>query len=122
MQSAKPKLKSYATDCEEGIKSLRRLPNLPFPDLRIHGPRNATMSNLDSLAMHLIREGHWSDAVFLYRDELGESITQAEQRVAALAEECGVRHPERWMNWLASAIAGFSLFVLAGLLQWLIAG
>lgn len=78
------------------------------------------MSNLDSLAMDLIREGHWSDAVVLYRDELGVSITQAEARVANLAHECGIRHPERWMTWLATAIAGLALFVLAGLLQWFI--
>ena len=82
--------------------------------------RNAIMSNLDSLAMDLIREGHWSDAVILYRDELGVSITQAEARVATLANECGISHPERWMTWLATAIAGLALFVLAGLLQWLI--
>lgn len=78
------------------------------------------MSNLDSLAMHLIREGHWSDAVVLYRDELGVTMMQAEARVAALAEECGVLHPERWTAWLATAFAGLSLFVLAGLLQWII--
>lgn len=78
------------------------------------------MSNLDSLAMHLIREGHWSDAVVLYRDELGVTMVQAEARVAALAEECGVLHPERWTVWFATAFAGLSLFVLAGLLQWVI--
>ena len=40
------------------------------------------MSNLDSLAIHLIREGHWSEAVRLYRDELGVSLMQAEAKVA----------------------------------------
>jgi len=76
------------------------------------------MSNIDSLARTLIREGHWSDAVRLYRDELGVSILQAEAKVATLAEENGVLHPGRWASWLAIAFAGFSLFVLAGCLQW----
>jgi hypothetical protein len=75
------------------------------------------MSNLDSLAIHLIREGHWSEAVRLYRDELGVSLMQAEAKVASLAEEYGVNHPERWTSWLAIAFAGLSLFVLVGLLQ-----
>ncbi len=41
------------------------------------------MSNLDTLVQTLIREGLWSDATGLYRDELGVSLTQAEAKVHA---------------------------------------
>jgi hypothetical protein len=66
------------------------------------------MSNLDTLVQTLIREGHWSDAAGLYRDELGVSLTQ----------ELGITDPHRWTQWLAIGLAGASLFVLAGCLQW----
>ncbi len=84
-------------------------------------PSQDRMSNLDSLARTLIREGHWSDAVRLYRDELGVSIMQAEAKVTSLAEETGVLHPERWASWFGIAFAGLSLFVLAICLDWFLA-
>jgi len=76
------------------------------------------MSNFESLVLTLIREGHWSEAAGLYRDELGVSHTQAEAKVHALAEELGVTDPNRWTQWIAIALAGGSLLVLAGCLQW----
>jgi len=76
------------------------------------------MSNLESLVQTLIREGHWSEAAGLYRDELGVSHTQAEAKVHALAEELGINDPQRWTQWIAIALAGSALLVLAGCLQW----
>jgi len=78
------------------------------------------MSNIDSLATHLLKQGLWSEAVELYRDELGLSIQQAERIVASLAEETGISIPGRLLHWLALAFAGLSLFALAGLLQWFV--
>ena len=78
------------------------------------------MSNLDTLVQTLIREGHWSDAAGLYRDELGVSLTQAEAKVHSLAQELGLTDPHRWTQWLAIGLAGASLFVLAGCLQWFV--
>lgn len=75
------------------------------------------MSNIDSLALHLIQQGHWSEAVHLYRDELGLSLQQAEQIVLQLADETGINSPGRFFYWLAIAAAGLSLFGLAGVLQ-----
>lgn len=75
------------------------------------------MSHLDSLAIHLIREGHWSEAICLYREELGVSMAQAEAKVLALAEEYEILYPGRWSSWLAVAFAGLSLFALVLLLQ-----
>ncbi|MFN6398951.1 MAG: hypothetical protein ACK449_03560 [Planctomycetota bacterium] len=76
------------------------------------------MSNLESLVQLLIREGHWSDAAGLVRDELGVTHTQAEARVVALAEELGISSPSRWHQWFAVALAGCVLLLLAGSLQW----
>jgi hypothetical protein len=78
------------------------------------------MSNLDTLVQTLIREGLWSDATGLYRDELGVSLTQAEAKVHAVAQELGITDPHRWTQWLAIGLAGASLFVLAGCLQWIV--
>jgi hypothetical protein len=77
------------------------------------------MSNLDSLATHLIQQGHWAEAVHLYRDELGLSMQQAEQIVLQLAEESGLNYPGRFLYWLALAFACLSLFGLAGVLQFI---
>jgi hypothetical protein len=79
------------------------------------------MSNLDSLATHLIQQGHWAEAVCLYRDELGLSSTQAEQLVFNLADRTGIRYPGRILSWFAIAFAGLSLFGLAGVLQFILA-
>jgi hypothetical protein len=79
------------------------------------------MTSIDSLAVHLMRCGQWSEAVRLYRDELGVSVLQAEERVARLADEYGMTHPERWVSWLAIAFGGLSLFALAGILQLILA-
>jgi hypothetical protein len=78
------------------------------------------MSNLDSLATHLIQQGHWAEAVCLYRDELGLSHPQAEKVVCQLADETGLRYPGRFLSWLAIAFAGLSLFGLAGVLQFVL--
>lgn len=75
------------------------------------------MSNIDSLAIHLLREGQWSEAIHLYRDELGLSVPQAEQIVSRLADDYGLRQPQRLMSWMIVAICGFSLFALASFLQ-----
>jgi hypothetical protein len=75
------------------------------------------MSNLDSLAIHLIREGQWSEAISLYREELGVSVAQAEAKVLALAEEYEILYPGRWAAWLTIGFAGLSLFALVFLLQ-----
>ncbi len=77
------------------------------------------MSNIDSLATHLIQQGHWAEAVHLYRDELGLSMQQAEQIVLQLAEESGLNYPGRFLSWFALAFAGLSLFGLAGVLQFI---
>jgi hypothetical protein len=78
------------------------------------------MSNIDSLATHLIHQGHWAEAVHLYRDELGLSMQQAEQIVLQLAEESGLNYPGRFLYWFALAFAGLSLFGLAGVLQFIV--
>lgn len=75
------------------------------------------MSNLDSLAIHLIREGHWSEAISLYREELGETVAQAEARVFALADEYQILYPRRWIRWLTLGFAGSSLLGLFYLLE-----
>ncbi len=80
------------------------------------------MSSLDSLAIHLIRAGQWSEAIGLYRDELGISIPQAEEIVAKLADEYSLRHPERFLSWLAIAFGGFSLFAIVAVLQLILSG
>jgi hypothetical protein len=79
------------------------------------------MSQLDSLAIHLIREGQWSEAIILYREELGVTMTQAEARVMALAEEYEILYPGRWNTWLAIAFGGLSLFALVSILQLILA-
>jgi len=75
------------------------------------------MSNIESLATHLIQQGHWDEAICLYRDELGLSLPQAEEIVIQLADSSGIQYPGRFLSWLAIAFAGFSLFGLAGVLQ-----
>lgn len=77
------------------------------------------MSNLDSLAIHLIREGQWTEAVSLYRDELGVSFPQAEQLVGRLAEEYGLNTPGRLMNWLWIAFGGGSIFFMVAVLDFI---
>ena len=52
-----------------------------LPRLRNFHLQAQGMSNLDSLAIHLIREGQWSEAISLYREELGVSVAQAEAKV-----------------------------------------
>ncbi len=78
------------------------------------------MSNIESLATHLIQQGHWAEAVCLYRDELGLSLPQAEKIVLELADSSGIQYPGRFLSWLAIAFAGFSLFGLAGILQFVL--
>ena len=75
------------------------------------------MSNIESLATHLIQQGYWDEAVCLYRDELGLSLPQAEEVVLQLADNSGIQYPGRFLSWLAIAFAGFSIFGLAGVLQ-----
>ena len=75
------------------------------------------MPNIESLATHLIQQGQWAEAVCLYRDEHGLSLTQAEEIVLQLAVSSGVQYPGRFLSWLGIAFAGFSLFGLAGVLQ-----
>ncbi|MCU0714676.1 MAG: hypothetical protein MUD03_00950 [Pirellula sp.] len=77
------------------------------------------MSNLDSLAIHLIRAGQWSEAVCLYRDELGLSLPQAEQLVLRISEEYDLKHPGRLLSWLWIALAGFSILCMVALIDWL---
>lgn len=77
------------------------------------------MSNLDSLAIHLIREGQWTEAVKLYRDELGLSFPQAEKRVDRLAEDYELHAPGRLINWLWIAFGGGSIFFMVAVLDWI---
>ena len=79
------------------------------------------MSNIDSLATHLIQQGQWAEAVCLYRDEMGMSLPQAEEIVIQLADESGVVYPGRFLSWLAIAFAGLSLFCLVCVLQFILA-
>jgi hypothetical protein len=74
------------------------------------------MSNLDSLAIHLIREGQWAEAVCLYRDELGLSLPQAEQLVHRLADEYDVHCPRRLLHWLWIALGGALILLMAVLI------
>jgi hypothetical protein len=90
-------------------------PRLSILAREVKAPRN--MSNLESLATHLIQQGHWTEAVHLYRDELGLSLQQAEQIVVQLADETGISYPGRFLYWLALTFAGLSLFGLAGILH-----
>jgi hypothetical protein len=76
------------------------------------------MSSIDSLAIHFIRLGQWSEAVELYREELGLSIPQAESRVLGLADEHSLGHPNRLMSWLIIALSGFSVLLFATILSW----
>lgn len=77
------------------------------------------MTTIDSLAIHFLRHGQWSEAVQLYRDELGMSISQAERKVYGLASEYEIQEPKRLLLWLWIALGGFSVllftFFLAGI-------
>jgi len=75
------------------------------------------MSNLDSLAVHLLREGQFEEAVCLYRDELGLTVPQAELLVQRLAEEYELHCPNRLITWLWIALAGFTMFFLGSFLS-----
>jgi hypothetical protein len=70
------------------------------------------MTTIDSLAIHFLRHGQWSEAVQLYRDELGMSISQAERKVYGLASEYEIQEPKRLFLWLWIALGGFSVLLL----------
>jgi hypothetical protein len=92
------------------------LPELPNPNCL--GGGIEIMSNLEPLAIHLIQQGHWDEAVGLYRDELGLSLRQAEQIVRELAEQTGLTNHGRTAMWLILAAAGLSLFGIASVAQY----
>jgi hypothetical protein len=71
------------------------------------------MSSIDSLAIHFIREGQWTEAIELYREEFGLSISQAERKVIGLAHEHDLQHPRRLLSWLWIALAGMSILLFA---------
>ncbi len=45
-----------------------------------HWTRQNTMSTIDSLAIHFLRHGQWSEAVQLYRDELACLLPKQRER------------------------------------------
>ncbi len=57
----------------------------------------------EAVAIHLIREGQWREAVHLYREETGANLAQAEQAVERLALEQGIHRYSR--GFLVSIIA-----------------
>ncbi|MFN7291363.1 MAG: hypothetical protein ACK5T6_12305 [Pirellula sp.] len=71
------------------------------------------MSTIDSLAIHFLQHGQWSEAVQLYRDELGMSISQAERKVYGLASEYEIHEPKRLLLWLWIALGGFSIILFS---------
>ncbi len=73
----------------------------------------------ESVALHLIREGHWREAIYLYREETGVNIAVAEQAIEKLALKHGVHRYSRAFFVTLIALCGISVIALAGLIEWL---
>ncbi len=79
---------------------------------------NSTIAQ-EPFAIHLIREGMWREAVYLYREETGVSMAQAEHAIEKLALECGVHRYSRYFFVGMIAMSGISVVLLAGIVKWL---
>lgn len=73
----------------------------------------------ESVAVHLIREGYWREAIYLYREETGVNLAVAEQAIERLALKHGVHRYSRAFFVTLIALCGVSLITLAGLIEWL---
>jgi hypothetical protein len=76
-------------------------------------------AGLENFVVHLIREGHWREAVYLLREEQGLSVAQAELDVEQLALKYGVHRFSRQFFIALIAGCGISLVVLAGIVEML---
>lgn len=73
----------------------------------------------EPVVLHLIREGQWREAVYLYREETGVNVAIAEQAIERLALKHGVHRYSRAFFVSMIATCGLSLLTLAGLVEWL---
>jgi hypothetical protein len=73
----------------------------------------------EPITIHLIREGLWREAVYLYREEMGVSTVQAEQAIERLALEHGVHRYSRYFFVGMIALSGISVMLLASLIKML---
>ncbi len=73
----------------------------------------------ESVAVHLIREGQWREAIYLYREETGVNLAVAEQAVERLALQHGVHRYSRGFYIAMIALCGLSVLMLASLIEWL---
>ena len=73
----------------------------------------------ESVAVHLIREGQWREAIYLYREETGVNLAVAEQAIERLALKHGVHRYSRAFCVSFIALLGLSLITAAGLVEWL---
>ena len=73
----------------------------------------------EPVAVHLIREGQWREAIYLYREETGVNLAIAEQAIERLALKHGIHRYSRGFCVTLIAILGLSLIMLAGLVEWL---
>lgn len=71
----------------------------------------------EAVAIHLIREGQWREAIHLYREETGANLAQAEQAVERLALEHGIHRYSRGFMMSMVAVAGGSLIAVAGIIE-----
>jgi hypothetical protein len=71
----------------------------------------------EPVAVHLIREGQWREAIFLYREETGVNLAIAEQAIERLAIKHGVHRYSRAFFVTLIALCGLSVITLAGLVE-----
>ncbi len=81
----------------------------------------SSLAHLSSepVVLHLIREGQWREAIYLYREETGVNVAIAEQAVERLALKHGVHRYSRTFFVSMIATCGLSLITIAGLVEWL---
>lgn len=75
--------------------------------------------SVEAVATQLIRAGQWREAVFLYREESGASLTEAEDAIEDLALRQGVHRYSR--PFLVGMIASMGIFVffISILIEWM---
>lgn len=73
----------------------------------------------EPVVIHLIREGQWREAVYLYREETGVNLAIAEQAIERLAIKHGVHRYSRGFFLTMIATCGLSILTLAQLVVWL---
>ncbi len=71
----------------------------------------------EPITIHLIREGLWREAIYLYREEMGVSTAQAEQAIERLALEYGVHRYSRYFFVAMIALSGISVILLASIIK-----